>query len=249
MQQCPATDKVTRERWLEAQEWERHYWVRTQQHRARYCKNVAWRLLAAAGLVSKYRGEDWNRWWRRQFDDYRFLPAAVENAIEAGCGPYTNVCLMLKRCHIRHLVLSDPLIRTYVRFKLTFVAEMYRQAACVLDDHALEALPFAPGYFDLAVMINVLDHVEDARCCMENLVRIVRPGGLLVLGQDLTNEQDLAADSQGPGDTGHPIQLNHEWFEPFLQGFQPLLKKVLSRAEGRNPDHHYGTLIFAGRKA
>jgi len=109
-------------------------------------------------------------------------------------------------------------------------------------------LPFAPGYFDLAVMINVLDHVEDARRCMENLVRIVRPGGLLVLGQDLTDEQDLEALRRDPGATGHPIKLNHEWFEPFLRSFQPVLKKVLTREEGRDPYQHCGTLVFAGRK-
>ena len=141
MSNTPVIERVTRERWLVAQEWERHHWVRTQYLRARYFKNTIWRLLAVAGLVPKHRGDDWNVWWRAQFADYDFLPAEVENAIEVGCGPYTNVRLMLDRCRIRHLVLSDPLIRTYVHFKLTFVAEMYRKAACILDDHPLEALP------------------------------------------------------------------------------------------------------------
>lgn len=249
MQQDPVSDHVSRERWLKAQEWEKEHWVLAQRMRARYFKNVAWRLLTTAGLVSKYRGDDWNAWWRRQFDDYKFLPAEVENAIEAGCGPYTNVRLMLEKCRIHHLILSDPLIRTYVHFNLTFVAEMYRKAACILDDHTLEALPFASDYFDLTVMINVLDHVEDARRCMENITRIVRRGGLLILGQDLTNEEDLEALKGAPGTVGHPINLNHEWFDPFLIGFQPVLKKVLTRNEGRDSHHHYGTLIFAGRKA
>jgi SAM-dependent methyltransferase len=198
--------------------------------------------------VPKYRGDDWNTWWKRQFDDYRFLPTEVENAIEVGCGPYTNVRMMLDHCRIHHLVLSDPLIRTYVRFKLTLVAELYRQANCVLDDHPLESLPFAPNYFDLAVKINVLDHVHDARKCMENLVNVVRPGGLLVIGQDLTNEEDIQALKNDAGEVGHPIKLNHEWFESFLKGFEPIISKVLNREEGREPAHHYGTLLFVGRK-
>ena len=248
MEPGPVIEKVSRPRWLEAQQWERNHWVCTQKLRARYFKNVAWRLLTFAGLVPKYRGDDWNTWWRSQFDDYRFLPAEVENAIEVGCGPYTNVRMMLDRCRLRHLVLSDPLIRTYVHFKLTFVAEMYRKAMCVLDDHPLEDLPFAQNYFDLAVMINVLDHVEDARRCMDNLVNIVRPGGIFVIGQDLTDEEDLKALQRDPGAAGHPIKLNHEWFEPFLQGFDPLLKKVLTREQSREPHQHYGALVFAGRK-
>ena len=248
MEPSPVIEKVSRQRWLEAQQWERSHWMRTQRLRARYLKNLAWRFLTLMGLVPKYRGDDWNAWWRRQFDDYRFLPAEVENAIEVGCGPYTNVRLMLDRCRMRHLVLSDPLIRTYVRFKLTFVTEMYRKAACVLDDHALEELPFAQNYFDLAVMINVLDHVEDARRCMGNLVGIVRPGGILIIGQDLTDEQDLKVLQRDPGAAGHPIKLNHEWFEPFLAGFEPVFKKVLTREESREPHQHYGALVFAGRK-
>jgi len=248
MSNRPVIEKVTRERWQEAQQWERHHWVRTQQLRARYCKNTIWRLLAAVGLVPKHRGDDWNAWWRAQFADYSFLPAEVENAIEVGCGPYTNVRLMLDRCKIRHLVLSDPLIRTYVHFKLTFVAEMYRKAACILDDHPLEALPFAPDYFDLAVMINVLDHVQDAEQCMRNLIKVIKPGGLLIIGQDLTNEDDLKALQHDPGAPGHPIKLDSEWFEPYVQRFQPVINKVLNREESREPHQHYGALIFAGRK-
>jgi SAM-dependent methyltransferase len=248
MQSSPVTEKVTQERWQDAQKWEEHHWVNAQRMRARYFKNIIWRAFSSFGVVDKYRGDDWNFWWRKQFDEYKFLPGTVENAIEVGCGPYTNVRLMLDRCSIKHLVLSDPLIRTYVRFKLTFVREMYQKAACMLDDHALEELPFAPNYFDLAVMINVLDHVQDAGRCMENLTKILRPGGWLIIGQDLTDEEDLNALKNDPGATGHPIKLDHAWFDLYLQNFQPTLKKVLNREQSREPHQHYGALIFAGRK-
>jgi len=244
----PVIDKVTRERWQKAQQWEEEHWVNTQRLRSRYGKNVIWQIMSKVGMVSKYRGDDWNAWWKKQFDDYRFLPPEVENAIEVGCGPFTNVRLMFEHSDIKHLVLSDPLIRTYVNFKLTFVKEMYRNAACMLDDHPLESLPFAPNYFDLAVMINVLDHVEDASRCMENLVNIVRPGGILIVGQDLTSEEDYEALRADAGAIGHPIKLNQKWFEPFFKGFQPLIEKVLSRQESRVPHQHSGVLLFAGRK-
>lgn len=218
--------------------------------RAKYGKNFVWRLLSAASFVPKYRGDDCNQWWKKQFEDYQFLPSTAHDALEVGCGPYTNVRLMLDRCRFEHLYLSDPLIRTYVKFKLTFVSEMYKRAACVLDDHPLEELPFATDYFDLAVMINVLDHVQDARRCMENLIRVVKPGGILILGQELTNEEDLKAVRDDPGAVGHPIKLDHGWFAPYLEkDFQPIINKVLSREQGRAPEHHYGDLIFAGRKA
>ncbi|HXG48980.1 MAG TPA: class I SAM-dependent methyltransferase [Methylomirabilota bacterium] len=249
MQPQAVSDKVSPERWQQAQDWERNHWVGAQRARGRFGKNWVWRLLSTVGVVPKYRGDDWNLWWKQRFDDYRFLPPTVENAIEVGCGPYTNIRLMLERCRPRHLVLSDPLIRTYVKFKLTFVAEMYREAACMLDDHPLEELPFADSYFDLAVMINVLDHVQDAHRCMTSLLRVIKPGGFLVLGQDLTSAEDAARLQGAPGEIGHPVWLNDEWFKPYLSDrFDPIINRVLSREEGRSSEHHYGTLLFAGRR-
>ncbi|MEO8350365.1 MAG: methyltransferase domain-containing protein [Chthoniobacteraceae bacterium] len=242
-------ESVDLDRWKEAQQWEEDHWIHTQRQRAKFGKNFVWRALSACGFVPKLRGDDWNQWWRDRFDGYRFLPERLDNVLEAGCGPYTNVRLVLERSRINHLFLSDPLIRTYVNFKLTFVADMYHKAGCILDDHPLEELPFASDYFDLAVMINVLDHVRDARACMDHLVRCVKPGGFLIIGQDLSDTSDVDRLASDPGLTGHPIKLQHDWFAPWLKsGFEPVIDRLLSREEGRAPDMHYGTLVFAGRK-
>ena len=244
------TAVVSNDRWQEAQKWESEHWVRTQELRGKHFKNHIWKLLSRLGLVERHRGDDWNLWWKAAFGDYAFLPENVENAIEVGCGPYTNIRRMLERTRIQHMVLSDPLVRTYTKFRMTFVSEMYREALCMLDDHAIEELPFASNYFDLVVMINVLDHVRDAGQCMDNLVRVTKPGGILIVGQDLTNAEDLSRQKGGEGEIGHPIKLDEQWFQPWLsQGFEPLIQKVIPREECRDPEHHYGTLIFAGRKA
>ena len=250
MDKIPVIERVSTERWRDAQQWEQRHWIKAQAYRARFFKNHLWRLLSRLGLVEKYRGDDWNRWWKTAFADYSFLPPVVNNAIEVGCGPYSNVRLIMDRCHPNHLILSDPLIRTYAKFQLTFVAQQYQEVACMLDDHPIEELPFSSDYFDLSVMINVLDHVRDAHQCMANLIRITRPGGYLILGQDLTNEEDLAKMKNTNGEIGHPIKLSAEWFEPYLkEGFEHLQYCVLPRNKGRAPEHHYGTLLFAGRKS
>jgi len=243
------TDKVPIERWRKAQAWEKDHWVNAQKARAKLFKNQIWKVLSGFGAVPKHRGDDSNQWWKDQFKSYEFLPSRLENVIEVGCGPYTNVRLMVQKCQFDHLVLSDPLIRAYAKFQLTFVADMYAQVACVLDDHPLEELPFASSYFDLSVMINVLDHVQDAVKCMENLVRVTKPGGIVIIGQELSNEQDLVRIERDEGRIGHPITVDDAWFGQFLEGkFAPIINKVLSREEGRGPEHHYGTLVFAGKK-
>ena len=242
------SERVDYDRWQTAQTWERQHWIRDQKALARYGKNFIWRLLSIPGIVPKHRGDDRNLWWRRYFDNYGFLPAKVGNALEVGCGPYTNIRLIRQVCRPDHLFLSDPLIRTYVKFKMTFVSELYRDAACCLDDHPLEELPFADDYFDLAVMINVLDHVQDARACIENLIRVLKPGGFVVIGQDLTNEADSREQPDGLK-TGHPITLDENWFKPYLdRRFDTVLHKILPREVGWAPQWHYGTLVFSGTK-
>jgi ubiquinone/menaquinone biosynthesis C-methylase UbiE len=238
---------VPAETWKTAQNWEREFWLREQKNLAKYGKNQIWKLLSLFGVVEKYRGDDDNQWWAKCFDDYRFLPPSVENMIEVGCGPYTNARLVVKACTPRHLFLSDPLIHTYVRFKMTMVREMYKTFGCYMDDHPLEDLPFRDSYFDVAVMINVLDHVQDAAACMETLIRIVKPGGYVIVGQDLTNDEDFRAHPDGMR-TGHPITLDAEWFQPYFNDFRPGIRKVLSREEGRAPQWHHATLLFAGAR-
>lgn len=241
--------RVSSERWNEALEWEREGWIKAQKLRAKYFKNLIWKALSTLRLKPKYRGNDWNDWWKKQFQDYNFLDKNIENAIEVGCGPYTNMRYIIQKCQPKHLFLSDPLMKTYVNFKLTYVSELYRKGFCTLDDHPLEECPFAENYFDLAVMINVLDHVQDAKLCMMNLCKMVKTGGLIVIGQDLSNEEDIKNSIGSKGATGHPIKLNHEWMEKFIRNkFEPIIDKILPRELGRNPEGHYGTYLFAGKK-
>ena len=242
-------ERVSKARWMEAQAWEERHWAQTQNERSRFGKNLIWAILALLRLKPKFRGDDWNLWWERAFDDYGFLPPRIENAIELGCGPYTNCRLILRRCTARHLFLSDPLIKTYITFRQTFVAEMHRRGLAILDDHPIEECPFAENYFDLTVIINVLDHVSDAVLCLRKAIAITRLGGILVLGQDLTDEEDTRKLKGGAGEIGHPITIDHVWVERILgSNFEPLIQKVLNREEGRDPAYHYGTYIFAGRK-
>lgn len=247
MGQKHITSVVSKERWEQAQKWERETWLDDWRTRSKYGKNTVWKVLATLGIKPKYRGDDWNYWWKHQFQGYNFLPDNVDNAIELGCGPYTNIRLMTEHCTPQHLILSDPLIKTYVNFKQTFVSDMYRVGQCIIDDHPIEECPFAYNYFDLVVMINVLDHVQDAELCMTTAINLVKPGGILVFGQDLTDEDDRKQYVEE--DIGHPIMLDHYWVDGHISGkFDSIIKQILPRELGRAPQAHYGTYIFAGKK-
>jgi len=241
--------KVSKERWQKAQKWEKNFWISAQKQRAKLGKNAIWKLFVLFGLKPKYRGDDWNYWWKEQFDEYNFLPDHVSNSVELGCGPYTNFRLINKTCSSKHLFLSDPLVRTYISFKQTFVSEMYRKGGCLIDDHSIENCPFADAYFDVTVMINVLDHVCDAELCIHNAIKITKPSGILIIGQDLTNDTDWKRIDSKSEDIGHPIKVDHLWLDSLLDNqFEPVCYKILSREDGRSPQAHYGTYLFAGKK-
>ena len=52
---------------------------------------------------------------------------------------------------------------------------------------------------------------------------------MFVLGQDLSDESDVASH---PHDVGHPIGLRREDLEPYLEGFETLHRRDLSRDQG-----------------
>lgn len=237
--------KITPERWRMAQEWELSIWDRAEFM-------WGWRKLVWPFVRPLYRlagnptasRDDYNHWWARHFDGYSFLPDVIGNYIELGCGPYTNTRIILENRKAEYVVCSDPLIRHYLKYPRTWLTKKYLRGEIFVDNHPIEDCPYGPGYFDVVVMINVLDHVMDSDACLENAIRITKRNGFLVLGQDLTDESDIA---RYPFDTGHPIRLGYEDIEPYLGRFTHVCHKLLPRNEGRAPDAHYSTLLFAGR--
>jgi SAM-dependent methyltransferase len=238
--------RVSVERWSEAQRWELTFWREAQRKQG--WKRLAWPfaapVLRALGSGRAW-GDDWNQWWKERFDGYSFLPTRLGDAVELGCGPYTNLRLILQARQANRIVCSDPLVRSYITFRGRWLAEKVAAGRVEIDDQPLEDSPFEPESFDLVVMINVLDHVRDADRCLRKAIEIMRPGGYFLLGQDLSNEQDLA---RGTYNTGHPIRLQREDLEPHLGQLSTVFRADLSREEGRDPRIHYATLVYAGRK-
>ncbi|TFG67220.1 MAG: class I SAM-dependent methyltransferase, partial [Anaerolineales bacterium] len=66
--------------------------------------------------------------------------------------------------------------------------EIEHERACAARQHTTgvvvspgEKLPFADHVYDVVFSHEVLEHVEDDRLCMQEMVRITRPGGHIVI--------------------------------------------------------------------
>lgn len=246
--------KVSAERWHEAQAFERETWESVNRRNGPL--KLAWRMVRSlrdprqfARILSFrdfYCGDDWNFWWMDAFEQYQCLPRTIGDALEVGCGPYTNVRLLNHLLNIRSITLADPLMGDYVKFRNTWVADQVVRGAVRTDTAGAEDLPYDPGVFDLVICINVLDHVQDAAKCIDEMSRVLRPGGHIVLGQDLTDREDWLTTGD---DVGHPIRVRHETILSQLVGdYEATFERVLSREEGRAPEAHYGTLLYVGRR-
>jgi SAM-dependent methyltransferase len=85
--------RVDHERWLEAQRYERKTWM---EH-------------------NRSALDDRNRQHLERFFGYRALAGRhFERAIELGCGPFTNLRLILQVASAGRIHLLDPLVRDYV---------------------------------------------------------------------------------------------------------------------------------------
>lgn len=247
---------VSEKRWSDAQEFESSLWVRSNQRNS-YLKVMAKFVKAVRNpkmlfnylrYHDFYCGDDWNYWWMEQFENYRRLPKSFERALEIGCGPYTNIRLISKKCKIKEIYCCDPLIDVYTSFKLTWLSTQFSKNSIKISNDKCENLRFDDNYFDLVVCINVLDHVQNAEKCLKEMLRVTKQGGFVVLGQDLSNEEDLS-NRIVREDTGHPIKIHHTTIDALFDNTcESLLKKILPRDKGRNPFAHYGTFIFIGQK-
>ena len=238
---------IGRQRWQEAQSWERAFWDR---------QNVPpplWKRALRPALVwlglrpplerTQSEGDDRNHWWARQFDGYSMLPSEIDGLCELGCGPYTNTRLLLRGRSARRICCSDPLAPRYLTYERAWLARAWRERAVAVACHAAEHCPYPSDAFEVTALVNVLDHVFDPRRCVAEAIRITRPNGLVVFGQDLTGCED-----RQPSNPGHPFTLSLEQLQPWLAGLEAVYSRVVPRSEMHEPEMHQGAWAFVGRK-
>jgi SAM-dependent methyltransferase len=208
------------------------------------------------------RGDDHNYWWRKQFDNYKILRNLIlPNVLEVGCGPHTNVRMILPLIKFQSLILEDPLINSYLRLEKIYqvakiikfhspveIMRLYKKHQASLHLEPLEDLYLPDNSIDLCICINVLDHVRDADTCLKQIERVTKKGGIVIIGQDLSNQEDQKLCPESWEDAGHPIKLDDLYLDVQLGYLDLLYKKILTREKGRNPRCHYGTYLLIGKK-
>lgn len=106
-------------------------------------------------------------WQRRRFSIIQDFSAEAERVLDIGCGSSRIVQTL------PHVVGMDLAMR-----KLRWLRAPGRD----LLQGDLGCLPFRDGTFDAVVCSEVIEHVPREQVRLEELARVIRPGGVLVLG-------------------------------------------------------------------
>jgi hypothetical protein len=115
----------------------------------------------------------------RAVDDW----CAGQSVVEIGAGPYPAIAAAPRW---RRAVAVDPLAKGYAEEGLLPAAADH----ITYIEAPGEKIPLPAGFADLVIIENALDHVSDPGAVLAEIVRLLRPGGLLWLLVDLSTYSD-----------------------------------------------------------
>jgi len=199
--------QVDRARWEMAQRYEKRTWM----------------------VSALNASDDRNQEHADRFDGYRALGCRkFKNVIELGCGPFTNLRLILP--HIpppQHVSLLDPLIGDY----LNHPHGAYRdQRLCGLPVETIASSieQFSPARtYDMVVMINVLEHCYDIPKIFEVVLQLLAPKGVFIFADNVFRKEEIPVLISSQFDSGHPIRISQDYVTEFWdRHFRTLYQKT-----------------------
>jgi SAM-dependent methyltransferase len=125
--------------------------------------------------LQTHRAEDRHWWYRGR---RRVLDVVLSSldmprdaaVLDAGCGSGRNMVELRRYGTVTGIELSPPSVQV----------ARERGVGEVLEGSVLE-MPFADDSFELAVSLDVIEHLHDDRCALRELRRVVAPGGRLLV--------------------------------------------------------------------
>lgn len=163
------------------------------------------------------------------FDYFRALPNDLGDVLELGSGPYTKTRLILEQDEpkqtVKSVTLVDPLLDEYLS-NPNITTSFDRKELCVknscipvtLLSSTAEALDPNQRQYDTIILVNTLEHTENAVTILHNIYHLLKPRGILVFGEEYATRMQLET-----ADACHPIRIQRRLFDEYLALFREQL--------------------------
>ena len=198
--------KVDKERWEQAQKYEKKTWMHS-------CLDS---------------NDDRNFEHRVRFNNYDSLKSyKFENVIELGCGPFTNLRIILQDIKtVKKISLLDPLIKEYLKHPNCSYKDgvLLGTPVKIINSPIEEFVPIEK--YDLVVMNNVLEHCYDIPKIFNIITSLLNDRGVFVFADVAFNSEQVRIISEKQYDAGHPIRVEENYLYQFLtKYFRPIYEK------------------------
>ena len=163
------------------------------------------------------------------FDNYKMLPNDLGNMVELGCGPFTQTLAILlytkKPVNITKLTLWDPSAKQYIE-RVPHCT--YKNGSLINFSHIptnivslpSEEMRFHIYEFDTILIINVLEHVQNAYQILQNMYNSLKPNGVLIFGERWWDQLYKTENYQS--DSMHPVRIKYYVWKWFTSHFETL---------------------------
>jgi SAM-dependent methyltransferase len=176
-------EKIEKQEWEKCQVFEKNWW---EGH-----------LNTIKSGTVKETPSEWTLFDNPFMHKYIMEIAKDKIVIDIGCGP--NIQHIIGRIECRLGIGVDPLLDVYKKSGWPVPVS----DKCIPIISKSENLPFMNGYADIIVTINALDHMNDARASIQEMVRVLKPGGHLFINTDMRTPEQRQE--------GHLICIDNEF--------------------------------------
>jgi SAM-dependent methyltransferase len=146
---------------------------------------------------AEYFGAQRNHWWNLDFLELmaqRWRLAEAKRVLDVGCGVGHWTRLVATFLPDDAQVTGIDREAAWVDKATHITSQGPGHRRIVFQQAAVENLPFADGSFDVVTCQTVLIHVHDVRAAMREMVRVLKPGGLLCVVEPNNMARALATE-------------------------------------------------------
>lgn len=193
----------------------------------------------------------------RDFNNY--IPVAPTGTnlgvlLEIGCGPWSQSYPMLRKRNFTydHYILLDPGVIEYSSIKTSILNNKNIVPSPTFIKASGEEISFIENTIDTLMMINVLEHVENAIRLLRLAFNALKPGGILIFNDRWWDQEGKPGTRRKLMDLDvlyHPIRMKKYVFDTFLDGFEELYRIDDEKSWAFTKDNrNYKGTYFIGKK-